>query len=130
LASDDEDGMGCGPDRADSGRVHVLAESDGPRKGGVPRAVFALPAGTLPSSVAFYRSATIPAMQNNLLVASEEGRHLLRVQVDQMDPPRIVSTERLLQDVIGGVRLVAVGADGAIYVGTSNAIGKLTPVDH
>ncbi|PWT82589.1 MAG: hypothetical protein C5B57_08440 [Blastocatellia bacterium] len=116
-------------DGADSGTVNVLATSDGPRKRGVPRAAFALPPGTVPSSLAFYRSAGIPAMQNNLLIASAEGRHLLRVQVDRLDPPHIVSTERLLQDMIGPVRTVAVGPDGVIYVGTPSAIGKLSPVD-
>jgi glucose/arabinose dehydrogenase len=60
-------------------------------------------------------------------VASEEGRHLLRILLDPQEPSRIVTTERLLQDVIGGVRTVAVGADGAIYLGTANAIGRLVP---
>ncbi len=64
-------------------------------------------------------------MRDNLLVASEEGRHLLRIRLDPKEPTRVVATERLLQDAIGGVRSVAVSPDGAIYLGTADAVGRL-----
>ena len=46
-------------------------------------------------------------MRDNLLVASEEGRHSLRIRLDPQEPTRVVATERLLQDAIGGVRSVS-----------------------
>lgn len=67
----------------------------------------------------------IPRLQNDPLIASDEGRHLLRIQFDGSDPTRVVATERLLHDRIGGVRVVASGPDGAIYVVTTSAIGRL-----
>jgi glucose/arabinose dehydrogenase len=114
-------------DRPESSRLSVVAMSEGRQKRGLPRTSYRLPRDSPVSSVAFYRIATSSALRNNLLVASEEGRHLLRVLLDPQEPSRIVATERLLQDMIGGVRTVAVGPDGAIYLGTANAIGRLVP---
>ena len=67
----------------------------------------------------------MPAFQNNLLIASDEGRHLFRVRFDSADPTKVVGTERLLQNVIGGLRVVAVSPDGAIYLATADAIARL-----
>jgi aldose sugar dehydrogenase len=114
-------------DRPDWSRLSVVAMGEGRQKRGVPRTAYRLPQDSPASSVAFYRADASPALRNNLLVASEEGRHLLRILLDPQEPSRIVATERLLQDVIGGVRTVAVGPDGAIYLGTANAIGRLVP---
>ncbi len=114
-------------DSSVSSRLNVVATSDGPQKRGVVRATLRLPAGTLASSVAFYRGASNTAMRDNLFVASAEGRHLLRVQLDPQEPTRVIATERLLQDEIGDIRVVAVGSDGAIYVATANALGRLVP---
>jgi glucose/arabinose dehydrogenase len=114
-------------DLPDSSRLSVVANSSRLRKRGVLRAAFRLPQGTLASSVAFYRGGSTAAMRDNLLVASEEGRHLLRIRLDPQEPTRVVATERLLQDAIGGVRSVAVGPDGAIYLGTGDALGRLVP---
>jgi glucose/arabinose dehydrogenase len=58
-----------------------------------------------------------PAFAGSLLVASDEGRHLLRISGG--------ATERLLQDQVGGVRAVAIGPEGAIYFATANSIGRL-----
>jgi glucose/arabinose dehydrogenase len=114
-------------DMPDSSRLSVVANSSRLRKRGVVRAAFRLPQGTLASSVAFYRGGAAAAMRDNLLVASEEGRHLLRIRLDPQQPTRVVATERLLQNAVGGVRTVAVSPDGAIYVGTADAIGRLAP---
>jgi glucose/arabinose dehydrogenase len=108
----------------ESGRLNAVA-SDGHVVRGVVRAAFSLPAGTAPSAVAVYPDNGIAALSGNLLIASDEGRHLLRIRIGQGQPSRIAATERLLQDRIGGVRTVAVGPDGAIYVGTSRAVWKL-----
>src|SRR4029450_7676327 len=114
-------------DLPDGSVFSVVAMSEGRQRRGVPRTAYRLPQDSPASSVAFYRADASPALRNNLLMASDEGRHLLRILLDPQEPSRIVATERLLQDVIGGVRTVAVGPDGAIYLGTANAIGRLVP---
>jgi glucose/arabinose dehydrogenase len=116
-------------DASDTSMLSVLAASVGPRKRGELRATLTLPRGTSASSVAFYHGGSSAALRDNLLVASEEGRHLLRIQLDRQEPTRIVATERLLQDVIGGIRVVTVGPDGAIYLGAMNALWRLAVVD-
>jgi len=90
---------------------------------------YALPRGTVPSSVAFYRGALMPAFRNNLFVASEEGRHLFRVRFDSADPTKVIGTERLLQNAIGGVRVVAVSPGGVIYLATGDGIATLAPAE-
>ena len=89
------------------------------RKRGVVDSTYALPATSVPASVAFYRGGLFPAMAGSLLVASDEGRHLLRISGDRV--------EALLQDRVGGVRAVAVAADGAIYFANASAVGRLVP---
>src|SRR4030095_1577222 len=114
-------------DRTDWRRFSVVAMSEARQKRRVPRTAYTLPPYSPAWSVAFYRADASPALRNNLLMASDEGRHLLRILIDPQDPSRIVATGRLLQDVMGGVRTVAVGAGGAIYLGTANAIRRLVP---
>jgi glucose/arabinose dehydrogenase len=77
--------------------------------------------------VAFYRSRLVPALRDNLLIATGAGRHILRIRFDPQAPSRIVATERLLNDRVGIVRVVAVGPDGAIYFCTPNALARLAP---
>lgn len=112
-------------DSASSGRLSAVEANGAPRKRGVLRTVFRLPEGTAPSSLVFYRAGSLAPFSGNLLIASENGRHVLRVTFDPLVPMRVLGTERLLQDVVGGVRLVAAGPDGAIYVATNRAIGRL-----
>jgi glucose/arabinose dehydrogenase len=114
-------------DVAGSGRLTVVV-SETPRIRGAISATLTLPRGTVPSSMAFYRGGLIPSFRDDLLIASDEGRHLLRMRIDPRDPNRGVPIERLLLDSIGGIRVVGVTPGGTIYVGTAGAVGKLSPV--
>jgi aldose sugar dehydrogenase len=100
-------------------RVVADTASRAGRKRGVVDNAYTLPAASVPTSVAFYRGGLFPAMAGSLLVASDEGRHLLRIAGDRVDA--------LLQDRVGGVRAVAAAADGAIYFANANAVGRLVP---
>jgi glucose/arabinose dehydrogenase len=111
----------------ESGRLSVV--TSGVRTRGMIRRAMTLPQETVPSSIAFYDGDRIAAFRDNLLVASDEGRHLLRIQIDPLEPTRIVATERLLQDRIGGIRLVGVAPTGEVYVATADAIGTLAPAE-
>lgn len=101
--------------------------ADGRRNGRRLRS-YRLPTGSAPASLAFYRGDAIPAFRNNLLVASHQGKHLLRMRFDPLDDMKVVSVERLFQDAIGGVRLVGVSPNGTVYLSTTDAIARLAVV--
>jgi glucose/arabinose dehydrogenase len=86
---------------------------------------YALPPNTDPSDMVVYRGDLFASFRGNLIVAAEGGRHLLRVRLDPRSPTRVIATERLLEGV-GPIRAVAVGPDGAIYVATQSALGRLS----
>ena len=88
---------------------------------------YSLPDGASPNAVEMYRGDLIPAFRGNLLVAAEGERSLLRVMLDPDDPVRVVATERLQDGLFDGVRAVAVGPDGAIYLCTAEALIRLAP---
>ena len=111
--------------RKDVEELRVLVS--GGAEDSTSRSRIALPAGTGTAAVAFYRGTLLPALTGDLLVAAEEGRHLLRLRFDKRDPVRLVSSERLLQDVAGPIRTVAVAPDGVVYVATDYAMLRLGP---
>jgi glucose/arabinose dehydrogenase len=78
-------------------------------------------------SLAFYGSDVMPLMRNDAFLASGAG-YVLRLRFADDEPTRIERSERLLQNRVGPVRVVAVGPDGAIYFCTDAALGRLTPV--
>ena len=86
-----------------------------------------MPALAGASTVAFYHGTLIPGFQGDLLVASDEGRHILRLKLDPRDPTGVATTERLLQDAFGGIRVVFIGADGAIYFCTRHELARIVP---
>lgn len=106
-------------------RLTAIDSTPGTQKRGVKLTTYALPRGTVPSSVAFYRGTSMPSLKDNLLIASDEGRHLFRVRFDSADSTKVIGTEKLLQDAIGGVRVVAVNPGGAIYLATADALATL-----
>jgi aldose sugar dehydrogenase len=111
-----------------SAELRAVGPADGPRKRGVTLASYTLPRGTWPASLAVYRGNLMQAFRNDLLIASEQGRHLLRVRLDAADQTKVASTERLLLNAIGGLRVVAVNPDGVIYLATADALATVTPV--
>jgi len=130
-------------DAGGASRLRAVGSDPGVRAGekrGIVRGTYALPASTTPSSVAFYRGGLFPAFAGSLLIASEDGRHLLRISLGASSPMEASggdgftsvpgTTERLLQDRVGGLRVVSVRPDGAIYFGTASAVGRLTPDIH
>jgi aldose sugar dehydrogenase len=108
------------------GRLSVVM-AQAPRVRPIARRAMTLPQGTIPASIAFYRGDRIRAFRHDLFVASDEGRHLLRIMIDPFEPTRVIATERLLQDRIGGIRVVGVAPSGEIYLATAQAIGALVP---
>lgn len=112
-----------------SGRLTAVAASavEPKQKSGTTRVQYSLPEGTGAASAAFYRGALMPVFQDNLFIAAEAGRHLIRLQFDPASPERIVSTERLLQDQLGPIRLIALGPDEALYIASDSALFRLAP---
>jgi glucose/arabinose dehydrogenase len=86
-----------------------------------------LPAGIGVSGMAFYRGTLVPAFAGDLFVAGEDGRALLRLRFDERDATRLVSTERLLEDINSPIRAVATGPDGVVLVATDRALMWLGP---
>jgi glucose/arabinose dehydrogenase len=110
-----------------SGRLTAVRADAAKEKSGVARIQYALPAGTGAASAAFYRGMLMPVFRDNLFVAAEAGRHVIRLQFDPGSPERIVSTERLMQDQLGPVRVIAVGPDEALYIANDSALFRLAP---
>ncbi len=69
----------------------------------------------------------MPLFEDNVLVASDEGRELLRLTPDARDRRQAPRAERLLAGELGGIRAVAVNLSGAIYIATERALGVLVP---
>ena len=86
-----------------------------------------MPVASAPSGAAFARGTLIAALAGNLLIASSEGRHLLRVRFDPLNPSRVAATEPLLQDLVGPIVAVASGPDSAVYFATPRSVGRLVP---
>ncbi len=110
-----------------SGRLTAVPAAEAKQKSGAARIQYALPAGTGAVSAAFYRGMLMPVFRDNLFIAAEAGRHLIRLQFDPDSPERIVSTERLLQDQLGPIRLIALGPDEALYLANDSALFRLAP---
>lgn len=75
-----------------------------------------------PGGMTFYTADLFPAWKGNLFVSGLRSRALVRLE---LDGERIAREERLLTEVGDRIRDVAVGPDGAIYVATDAANGRI-----
>ena len=84
-----------------------------------------------PTGATFYRGDRIPEWTGSFLFTTVglnerftgrpmHGRHLHRVVLDEHDPYTIVSNEVYLQNDYGRLRTIVSGADGYLYMMTSN----------
>lgn len=75
-----------------------------------------------PSGMAVYYGDLFPDWQGDLLVGALKGRALHRVNMHGLE---VTGEEQLLTDLEERIRDVRVGSDGAIYVLTDSADGRL-----
>jgi glucose/arabinose dehydrogenase len=75
-----------------------------------------------PAGIAFYTGKRFPAWQGDLFVAELVGKSLVRLV---LNGERVIAEERLLTDMNARIRGVNEGPDGALYVLTDGAGGKI-----
>jgi glucose/arabinose dehydrogenase len=110
-----------------AGRLHAVVIGDGPAKRTSVRASYDLSSSPDVGALAFYRGE-VTAFSGDLFLAAGQARHILRVRFDAADRTRVTGTERLLENAVGDVPVVATGPDGSIYFCTAHEIGRLVPV--
>jgi glucose/arabinose dehydrogenase len=80
------------------------------------------PLSVAPSGMAFLTSDRYPGWQGNLFIGTLRAQALLRIE---LDGPRALRQERLLQTLNERIRDVRQGPDGLLYVLTDNADGRI-----
>ena len=75
-----------------------------------------------PSGMAFYTGNLFPAWKGSLFIGGHGSRDLVRVT---LEGERVVGEERLLADLKAAIRDVRQGPDGALYLLTDGAQGRL-----
>ncbi len=75
-----------------------------------------------PSGMAFYTGDLFPAWKGSVFIGSLRDRKLVRLS---LDGDRVTGEEWLLQDLGERIRDVRVGPDGAVYLVTDNAKGRV-----
>jgi len=78
-----------------------------------------------PSGLAFYDAALFPAWKGSLFIGGLSSKTLVRLT---LDGDKVVGEEWLLQDLGERLRDVRVGPDGAVYVLTDNAKGRVLKI--
>src|SRR5262245_24055034 len=79
-----------------------------------------------PSSLAFYQGTLFPQWKSSVLVGALAGQAVFRLELGKDD--KVVNEEPLLMDLGSRIRDVRVFPDGAVYVLTEGAGGKLLKV--
>jgi glucose/arabinose dehydrogenase len=99
------------------------------QQAGMEQPVYYWDPNIAPSGMAFYTGSLFPAWRNSLFIGGLASMNLVRLT---LDGDKVVGEERLLQDMQprDRIRDVRQGPDGAVYLLTDNAKGrilKLTP---
>jgi glucose/arabinose dehydrogenase len=78
-----------------------------------------------PSGMAFYSGDLFPGWRGNLFVGALAGQALVRLE---LDGDKVGKEERLLQDLRERIRDVRAGPDGALWLLTDSANGRILRV--
>ena len=105
-----------------SGHLSGVSMSEPPVRA-IAHARTDLPPGS--GSLVFYTADAIPEFRNNALVASAEG-FVLRLRFADDHPIEVIDSEKLLENQVGPIRVVAIDGDGAVYFFTDSAVGRLS----
>jgi glucose/arabinose dehydrogenase len=98
---------------------------EGTAKAGMEQPVKYWVPSIAPSGMAFYDGALFPAWRGSLFTGALAGRMLVRLS---RDGDRVTGEERLLQNLNERIRDVRTGPDGAIWLLTDSAWGRLLRV--
>ncbi|HEX2561696.1 PQQ-dependent sugar dehydrogenase [Phenylobacterium sp.] len=92
------------------------------QKAGMEQPIYYWDPVIAPSGMAFYQSDLFPAWKGSLLVGALGAKHVARLT---LKGDRVIGEERLLTELNERIRDVVVGPDGAVYVATDNAKGRV-----
>jgi glucose/arabinose dehydrogenase len=112
-----------GADRVE--RLRALVSGAGRRT--AQMASYVLPGAVGASSLAFHQGAAVPQLRDNLFVAARDGGYLLRVSFDRQERTRAVTTEKIFEGRLPGLRAVLAGPEDALYVATASGVWRLMP---
>jgi len=92
------------------------------RKDGMEQPVHYWVPSIAPSGMAFYTGDLFPAWRGNLFVGALAAQLLVRLE---LDGDKVVKEERLLRDLRERIRDVRQGPDGALWLVTDSASGRI-----
>ncbi len=94
----------------------------GTQQAGMEQPVYYWDPSIAPSGMAFYTGDLMPAWKGNVFVGALAGSHLARLV---LAGDKIIAEEKLLSGERERIRDVRQGPDGALYVATDNARGRI-----
>ncbi len=94
----------------------------GTQQAGMEQPVYYWDPSIAPSGMAFYTGDVMPAWKGNLFVGALAGSHLARLV---LSGDKVIAEEKLLSGERERIRDVRQGPDGALYVATDNARGRI-----
>lgn len=103
-----------------------LVSHDKTKEGTVAPLVTYTPAEA-PGSGMFYSGSVFPQFKNNFFFGALKGEGIMRIVLDENDPDKIFSSQKLEDVQLGRIREVVQGPDGFIYFSTSNRDGRGKP---
>jgi len=104
---------------------HYTGEDIPERREGMEQPLYYWDPSIAPSGMAFYTADRAPQWRGNLFVGALAGQHLARLV---LDGEQVTAEERLLTNLNQRIRDVKQGPDGAIYVATDSARGRILRV--
>ena len=103
-----------------------LPIGEGAHKEGMAQPVAYWVPSISPSGMAFYSGTDFPAWRGSLFVGALSGQLLARLE---LDGDRLVSEERLLEELGERIRDVRQGPDGLLYLLTDEGNGRLLRIE-